>query len=96
MYTHSHNGHSRSLSINCTDRRKTIRNLLKVLILEIDHNTLEGMEARLTHVPIEMSVGTVHTLKAALEEIYFNHVTYDFLLILEKTSEDIFWQLFDN
>jgi hypothetical protein len=52
-----------------------------------------GIELRLTGVPINVSA---RALKAALANEHFQKGDYDFLVVLEKSSEELFWQKFDE
>lgn len=52
-----------------------------------------GMVVRLTNLPIDVSI---RALKAALADRYFPRACYNFLVVPEISSEDIFWQFFER
>ena len=52
-----------------------------------------GIELRLAGVPIHVSA---HALKAALVRERLGKLDYDFLVGLEKSSEELFWEQFDK
>lgn len=52
-----------------------------------------GIELRLAGVPIHVSA---HALKTALVRERLGKLDYDFLVGLEKSSEELFWEKFDK
>jgi hypothetical protein len=52
-----------------------------------------GLELELSGVPIDMSAGA---LKTALVEEHLANMKYDFLLLLKKSSEEMFWDSVDG
>jgi hypothetical protein len=60
---------------------------------KMDDTAPLGLELKLSGVPIDMSAGV---LKTALVDEHLANMKYDFLLLLKKSSEDIFWDSVDG